>query len=48
MLKKSSTIKELENALDFLIDSPSITGHVVLLDGGAHLSPPKRDVSFEV
>ena len=46
LLKKSSSMKELENALELLVSSPSITGHVILLDGGAHLSPPKRDVSF--
>ncbi len=48
ILKNSSSTKELENALDLLVNSPSITGHVLLLDGGAHLSPSRRDVSFEV
>ena len=48
LLKRSSSIKELEQALSFLVNSPSVTGHVLLLDGGAHLSPPRRDVSLEV
>jgi len=28
------------------LTSPSMTGHVIVLDGGAHLSPPARDVAF--
>ncbi len=48
ILQKSSTIKEVIAAIKFLIKSPSVTGHVSLLDGGAHLSPPKRDVAIEL
>ena len=48
ILEKSSTIKEVIAAVKFLINSPSVTGHVSLLDGGAHLSPPKRDVAIEL
>ncbi len=47
LLGKSSTVEEIILALKFLINSPSITGHVSILDGGAHLSPPRRDVSIE-
>ena len=46
LLKKSSTVEEVIMALRFLINSPSITGHISLLDGGAHLSPSKRDVAL--
>jgi len=46
LLKKSSTVEEVIMALKFLINSSSITGHVSLLDGGSHLSPPKRDVAL--
>ena len=46
LLNKSSSMKELENALELLVESPSMTGHVILFDGGAHLSPPTRDVSL--
>ena len=48
ILEKSSTIKEVIGAVKFLINSPSVTGHVSLLDGGAHLAPPKRDVAIEI
>ena len=47
LLQKSASIEELILAIKFLINAPSITGHVSVLDGGAHLSPPKRDVSLE-
>ncbi len=46
LLKRSSTVKEVLMALNFLIKSSSITGHVSILDGGSHLSPPKRDVAL--
>jgi len=46
LLKSSSTVEEVLNAIQFLIKSKSITGHVTLLDGGAHLAPPRRDVGL--
>ena len=48
LLKKSASVEEIKNALYFLANSPSITGHVLLLDGGSHLYPPRRDVSIDV
>ena len=44
LLKHSSSVKEVLMALNFLIKSPSITGHISVLDGGSHLSPPKREM----
>jgi len=46
LLKSSATVEEILNAIQFLIISKSVTGHVTLLDGGAHLAPPRRDVGL--
>ena len=46
ILKNSSSTQDIQSALNFLIKTKSVTGHVSLLDGGAHLSPPARDVAF--
>ena len=48
ILNKSSSIKEIQSALNFLINSPSVTGHIMLMDGGSHLSPPRRDVAIDL
>ena len=47
ILKSSATINDLYLALDFLTNSKSVTGHISLLDGGAHLAPPPRDVALK-
>ena len=47
ILNSSATIDDLYLALDFLTNSNSVTGHISLLDGGAHLAPPQRDVAFK-
>ena len=46
LLKSSSTTEEILDAVQLLIKSKSMTGHVILLDGGAHLAPPRRDVGL--
>lgn len=33
-------------ALDFLIASPTVTGEVIVIDGGQRFQPPVRDVQF--
>jgi len=33
-------------ALDFLIASPTVTGEVIVIDGGQRFRPPDRDVQF--
>ncbi len=46
LLKSSSTVEEILNTIKLIIHSKSMTGHVILLDGGAHLAPPRRDVGL--
>ena len=46
LLKSSSTVEEILNAIQLIINTKSMTGHVTILDGGAHLAPPKRDVGL--
>lgn len=46
ILKSSATLNDLYLALDFLTNTNSVTGHISLLDGGAHLAPPLRDVAL--
>ena len=36
----------LVSALDFLIASPTVTGEVMMIDGGQRFQPPGRDVQF--
>ena len=45
-LKSSSTVEEITSTIQLIIKSKSMTGHVTLLDGGAHLAPPRRDVGL--
>ena len=46
LLKSSSTVEEILNTIQLIIQSRSMTGHVTLLDGGAHLAPPRSDVGL--
>ena len=45
-LQKGADIAEIVAAMRFLLASSSITGEVIMLDGGLHLNPPPRDVAF--
>ncbi len=45
-LQRSSTPRDIARAVQFLIDSPAITGTTLLVDGGQHLSPQPRDVFY--
>jgi len=45
-LLRGSTHQDIFNAITFLIKTSSITGETILVDGGAHLSPQKRDAKF--
>ena len=47
LLKSSSTVEEILNTIQLIINSKSMTGHVTVLDGGAHLAPPRRDVGLK-
>ena len=46
LLKSSSTVQEILDAVQLIINTKSMTGHVTVLDGGAHLAPPRRDVGL--
>jgi len=46
LLGKGAKTAEIVAAMRLILTSPSMTGHVIVLDGGAHLSPPARDVAF--
>ena len=48
LLKHSSSVKEVLMALNFLIKSPSITGHISVLDGGSHFVTSKKRCSFVI
>ena len=45
-LKQGADIQEIVAAVRFLLSSRSITGEVIVIDGGLHLNPPSRDVAF--
>ena len=45
-LGKSSTPDDIATAICFLANAPAITGTVLTVDGGQHLTPLNRDVMF--
>ena len=45
-LLKGPDANDLINAVKFLINTESVTGENIIIDGGAHLSPQKRDATF--
>jgi NAD(P)-dependent dehydrogenase (short-subunit alcohol dehydrogenase family) len=45
-LQRSSTPEDIAAAVRFLLESPAITGHTLLVDGGQHLLGQPRDVLF--
>ena len=45
-LHRSSTPDDIAHAVRFLLESPAITGHTLLVDGGQHLLGQPRDVLF--
>lgn len=47
-LGKSSTPDDIVGGVKYLIGASSLTGTTIILDGGQHLWPSKRDVQFEV
>ena len=46
LLKQGASVEEIVAAMRLLLTAPSMTGHTIVLDGGAHLNPPMRDVAF--
>jgi len=47
-LGHSCDVDDIVDAVRFVIGAKSITGHTLVVDGGQHLWPLKRDVQFEV
>ncbi len=47
-LGRSSSADDIARAVRFLIESPAITGHTLVVDGGQHLVAQPRDVAFLV
>jgi NAD(P)-dependent dehydrogenase (short-subunit alcohol dehydrogenase family) len=47
-LGRSSTTADIARAVHFLLESPAITGHTLLVDGGQHLQTQGRDVLYVV
>ena len=47
-LGHSSDIDDIVQAVRYLLAAKSVTGHTMVVDGGQHLWPLKRDVQFEV
>ena len=47
-LGRSSSPDDVARAVRFLLESPAITGHTIVVDGGQHLVPQPRDVAFLV
>ena len=45
-LGRGSTPADIARAVRFLVESPAITGTTLVVDGGQHLSPQRRDVYF--
>ncbi|MGC6440019.1 MAG: SDR family oxidoreductase [Candidatus Puniceispirillaceae bacterium] len=45
-LNQGADIQEIVAAMRFLLSARSITGEVIVIDGGLHLNPPSRDVAF--
>ena len=45
-LRRSSTPDDIAAAVRYLLESPAITGHTLLVDGGQHLLGQPRDVLF--
>ena len=45
-LGQGADISEIVAAMRLILHAPSMTGHHIVLDGGAHLQPAPRDVAF--
>jgi NAD(P)-dependent dehydrogenase (short-subunit alcohol dehydrogenase family) len=46
LLGQGALIPEIVATMRLLLSASSMTGEVIILDGGAHLRPPARDVAF--
>ena len=46
LLGQGAEISEIVATMRLLLSAKSMTGEVIVLDGGAHLHPAARDVAF--
>ena len=46
LLGQGASISEIVAAMQLILSASSMTGEVIVLDGGVHLQPPARDVAF--
>lgn len=47
-LGHSSDVDDIVEAVRYVVRAKSVTGHTLVVDGGQHLWPLKRDVQYEV
>ena len=47
-LGKSSLPNDIVSAVKYLLNADAVTGSTLIVDGGQHLWPTKRDVQFEI
>jgi NAD(P)-dependent dehydrogenase (short-subunit alcohol dehydrogenase family) len=45
-LKRGCTPEDIARAIRFILETPSITGHTIVIDGGQYLARMPRDVAF--
>ena len=45
-LGQGAMLDDIARAAIMILDTMSMTGHTITIDGGLHLSPPNRDVAF--
>ena len=45
-LGQGAMLEDIARAAIMILDTTSMTGHTITIDGGLHLSPPNRDVAF--
>ncbi len=45
-LERGPTPDDIAGACGYLLKAPAVTGQVIVVDGGAHMQPAPRDVSF--
>ena len=43
---QGAMLDDIARAAIMILDTTSMTGHTITIDGGLHLSPPNRDVAF--
>jgi NAD(P)-dependent dehydrogenase (short-subunit alcohol dehydrogenase family) len=47
-LGRSSNVEDIADAVRFVVNAKALTGTTIVVDGGQHLWPARRDVQFEV